>query len=221
MSGVPLGTRQGPSETFYQAPRGDAFSSDLASRDDVLRVSGSVLLVDSQGSLTILPSNAHDRQLAGQCIFTLCFDVSFGSGRATLDEHYDFGSLSVGAHDCGLQIKPAFFLRARSLLADSDFGSSSSRCKGLVDCPHSTWGFEHTSFSVQFSMHQPHAISRAGVGGEILGCSGGCCALAVLSCVLSSLQMGLANPVLPLGPKRPVRLANPGGCPHTVTPPCP
>ena len=51
VSGVPLGTRQGPSETFYQAPRGDAFSSDLASRDDVLRVSGSVLLVDSQGSL--------------------------------------------------------------------------------------------------------------------------------------------------------------------------
>ena len=47
VSGVPLGTRQGPSETFYQAPRGDAFSSDLASRDDVLRVSGSVLLVDS------------------------------------------------------------------------------------------------------------------------------------------------------------------------------
>ena len=45
------------------------------------------------------------------------------------------------------------------------------------------------------------------------------CALPVLSCVLSSLQMGLANPVLPLGPKRPVRLANPGGSVHTQTPP--
>ena len=39
----------------------------------------------------------------------------------------------------------------------------------------------------------------------------------VLCAVL--LEMGLANPVLPLGPKRPVRLANPGGSLHTVSPP--
>ena len=170
VSGVPLGTRQGPAETFYQAPREDAFSSDLAILDDVLRVSGSVLLVDSQGSHTVCPSNVADRQLAGQRIFTLCFDVSFGIGRDTLDEHYDFGSPSVGALNGASQMKPASFWGARSLLADSAFGSSSWRCKGLVDCPHSTWGFEDVSISVQFSMHQPHGISRAGVGGEIVLC---------------------------------------------------
>ena len=113
-------------------------------------------------------------------------------------------------------------MNARSLLADSAFGSSSSRCNGLVDGRHSTWGFEHVSISVQFSMHQPRAISRAGVGGEI-ACKMAVfrwllCACCVVLCAVL-LEMGLANPVLPLGPKRPVRLANPGGSLHTVSPP--
>ena len=188
LSAVLLLARQDPPETSYQAPRGLAFSSDLVIHDDVLRVSGFALLVDSQGSHTVLPSNVADRQLAGHRIFTPCFDVSFGSGTATLDEHYDFGSASVGAHAVGLQIWPASFLHARSLLADSAFGSSSPRCKGLVGCRHSTWGFEHVSILVQFSMHQPHAISRAGASGKKRRDQVVAVCLPVLSCVLSSLK---------------------------------
>jgi hypothetical protein len=66
LSGVLLLARQDPPKTFYQAPRGVAFSSDLAIHDDVLHVSGFALLVDSQEWLTVLPSNVADRQLAGQ-----------------------------------------------------------------------------------------------------------------------------------------------------------
>ena len=124
----------------------------------------------------------------GNRIFTSCFDLSFESGRAALDGHYDFGSANICARDDGSQTSAALLLRARSLLADSAFGSSSPRCIGLVDRPLTTWGFENVSFLAQFSMHQPHAISwPASVARSRAKwpCSGGCCALAAWSCVMS------------------------------------
>ena len=69
-----------PRRTFDQAPREGLLSGDLPFSNNILRVSASMLLVNLTGARTVLASNAHSDQLAGQRIFTpFCHTSVFGA----------------------------------------------------------------------------------------------------------------------------------------------
>ena len=97
LSGGPLPAGYAPRRTFDQAPREGLLSGDLPFSNNILRVSASMLLVNLTGAHTVLASNAHSDQLAGQRIFTLCFSFWRRRGRVVADGLYYFGCATVCA----------------------------------------------------------------------------------------------------------------------------